>query len=96
MAEERDDLIVLVDEDGEEVEFEHLDTIEMEKGEYVVLLPTEELTADDEEIDEVVILKVDYLEDGEETFVSVEDEQELNTVFEEFKRRVQEQFNFDD
>jgi len=28
MSEERDDLVVLIDENGEETEFEHLDTIE--------------------------------------------------------------------
>lgn len=95
MEEEKDDLVVLIDEDGEEIEFEHLDTIEMNGSEYVVLLPA---SADDEdqEIDEVVILKVDYLEDGEETYISIDDDKELNLVFDEFKKRMQEQYDFDD
>jgi uncharacterized protein YrzB (UPF0473 family) len=42
MSEEKDDIVVLVDENGEEVEFEHLDTIEMNGSEYVILLPLEE------------------------------------------------------
>jgi uncharacterized protein YrzB (UPF0473 family) len=37
MDEERDDIVVLIDENGEEVEFEHIDTIEMNDNEYVVL-----------------------------------------------------------
>ena len=95
MSEERDDLVILLDEDGEEVEFEHLDTFEFEESEYVVLLPAEDLD-DDEEIDEVVILKVDYLNDEEETFISIDDDVELNNVFEEFKRRMQEQYDFEE
>lgn len=91
MSEERDDLIVLVDEDGEETEFEHIDTIEMRGNEYVVLMPynaDDEEKANDEE--EVVILKIDHGEDGEDSFVTVEDEEELDDVFEEFKNRIEE------
>jgi uncharacterized protein YrzB (UPF0473 family) len=57
MTEERDDFVVLVDEDGEEVEFEHLDTIELDGNEYVVLLPLveEDDEETEEETDEVVI-----------------------------------------
>jgi uncharacterized protein YrzB (UPF0473 family) len=91
---ERDDIIVLIGEDGEEVEFEHLDTVEMDGTEYVVLLPLDE--QDDEEIDEVVILKVDHNEEGEDAFVTVDDEEELNQVFEEFKARMEEEYDFDE
>ena len=69
---ERDDIVVLIGEDGEEVEFEHLDTVEMNGNEYVILLPLDE---QNEEIDEVVILKVDHNEDGEDAFVTVDNEE---------------------
>lgn len=92
--EERDDLVILVGEDGEEVEFEHIDTIEMNGNEYVVLLPVEE--QENEEVDEVVILKVDHNEDGEDSFVTVDDEDELNSVFEEFKTRMEEEYDFEE
>ncbi|OPX42578.1 hypothetical protein CLHUN_35450 [Ruminiclostridium hungatei] len=94
MDEERDDIVVLVGEDGEEVEFEHVDTIEMNGNEYVVLLPVEE--QENEEVDEVVILKVDHNEDGEDSFVTVDDEEELNSVFEEFKTRMEEEYDFEE
>ncbi len=94
MDEERDDIVILVGEDGEEVEFEHIDTIEMNGNEYVVLLPVEE--QEDEEVDEVVILKVDHNEDGEDSFVTVDDEEELNNVFEEFKTRMEEEYDFEE
>ncbi len=77
--EERDDVVILLGEDGEEVEFEHLDTIELNGSEYVILLPLEE--QESEEVDEVVILKIEHDEDGEDSFVTVDDEEELNKVF---------------
>lgn len=91
---ERDDIIVLIGEDGEEVEFEHLDTVEMEGNEYVILLPLDE--EENEEVDEVVILKVDHNDDGEDAFITVDDEEELNKVFEEFKTRMEEDYDFEE
>lgn len=90
---ERDDIVILIGEDGEEVEFEHLDTIEMNGNEYVILLPLDE---QDDEVDEVVILKVDHNEDGEDAFITVDDEEELNEVFEEFKERMEEEYDLDE
>ncbi len=92
--EERDDIVVLLGEDGEEVEFEHLDTIEMDGNEYVILLPLEE--QENEEVDEVVILKIEHNEDGEDSFITVDDEEELNKVFEEFKTRMEDEYDFDE
>lgn len=94
MSEERDDVVVLVDENGEEVEFEHLDTIELNGNEYVILLPVEEVE-EEKDIDEVVILKIEHGEE-EDSFVSVDDDDELEAVFEEFKIRMEDEFDFDD
>lgn len=93
MAEERDDVIVLRDEDGLEIQFEYLDTIERDGKEYVVLLPLDEVEEDEE--GEVVILQVAEV-NGEEEFLPVEDENELNAVFEEFKERMKDEFEFAD
>ncbi|MCX8129308.1 MAG: DUF1292 domain-containing protein [Clostridia bacterium] len=93
MSEERDDLVVLVDENGDEVEFEHIDTIEMNGNEYVILIPF--TTEEEQDSDEVVILKIEHGEEGEDSFVSVEDEEELNQVFEEFKQRMEDEYEFD-
>ena len=54
-GEELDNIIVLNDENGDEIEFEFLDLIEYEGEEYVVLLPHDE----EEDADEVVILKLE-------------------------------------
>lgn len=92
--EELDNIIVLNDENGEEVKFEFLDLVELDGEEYVVLLPAEE---DDEEEGEVVILKVEDTEsEEEESYVSVDDEETLNKVFEIFKEKFKDEFNFVD
>lgn len=90
--EEMDNIIVLNDEEGNEVEFEFLDLIEYEGEEYVVLLPVEE--ADD--AGEVVILQVEDIDSDEESYISVDDEDTLNKVFEIFKDKFKDEFNFVD
>ena len=92
MEDERDDIVVLVDENGEEVEFEHIDTIEMNDSEYVVLAPYLEEETEETDEEEIIILKVDHNENGEDSFVTVEDEEELDAVFEEFQSRMEEEF----
>ncbi|NLP13906.1 MAG: DUF1292 domain-containing protein [Clostridium sp.] len=95
MNEERDDLVVLIDENGEESEFEYLDTIEFNGSEYVVLLPVEQ-DDNEEDIEQVVILKIVEDPDGEDSFVTIDDENELEAVFEEFKTRMSEEYDYDE
>ena len=89
-------IIVLNDENGNEVQFEFLDLIEYDSEEYVVLLPVLEEGQEDD--GEVVILKVDDSEENgdEESYVSVDDEETLTAVFEIFKEKFKEEFNFTD
>ena len=91
-GEELDNIIILNDENGNEVKFEFLDLMEYEGEEYIILLPTEE----GEDNDEVVILKVEDVEDDPdmETYVSIDDEDTLNAVFEMFKEKFKDEFNF--
>ena len=94
--EELDNIVILNDEDGNEVEFEFLDLIEFDGEQYVVLLPTDE-SEEDEEAGEVVILKLEDSEsEEEESYVSVDDEDILNKVFEIFKEKFKDDFNFID
>ena len=91
--EELNNIITLNDENGEEVQFEFLDLIEYNEEEYVILLPLEE----SEEAGEVVILKVEHTEsEDEESYIGVEDEEELNAVFAIFKDKFKDEFNFID
>lgn len=72
-------LIALTDENGKEVVFEILGVVDHDNDEFAVLI---ENRAD---ADEVVIFKIQSLDDENEEFVSVEDEELLNKVFELFK-----------
>ena len=83
-------IIVLTDEQGNDVEFEYLDTVEYQGEEYIVLIENTE------DADEAVILKIESLDDENETYVSIDDEDLLNTVFGIFKDRYKNDFNFTD
>ena len=90
--EELDNIIVLNDEFGNEIKFEFLDLIEYNSEEYVVLYPI------DEENDDgmVVILKVESLDDDSETYVSVDDENTSQAVYNIFKDKFKNQFDFEE
>ncbi len=91
---EDSNIIYLNDENGNDVKFEFLDLIEYESEQYVVLLPAED---NEEDNGEVVILKLEDSEsEDEESYVSVDDEETLNAVFEIFKEKFKDEFNFDD
>ncbi len=94
--EELDNIIILNDEDGNEVKFEFLDLVELDNEEYVVLLPVTE--EGEEEEGEVVILKVEDTDEDsdEESYVSIDDEDTLNKVFEIFKEKFKDDFDFVD
>lgn len=90
--EEMDNIIELVDEEtGENVPFEHLDTIEMDGKTYFVL--TEYFEEPAEENDVYVMVAVTD-ENGEETLEIVEDKQTVMKVFNEFRERCDGEFDF--
>lgn len=82
-------LITLEDENGQEVEFEFLDVIEFEGTEYIVLIEN------DEDADEVVILQINQIDEETEEYVSIDDEDTLNKVFELFKKKYEGDINFE-
>ena len=94
--EELDNIIVLNNENGEEVKFEFLDLVDLDNVQYVVLLPMTEDEEDDE--GEVVILKLEDTDEDseEESYVSVEDEEILMKVFNIFKEKFKDEFDFVD
>lgn len=85
-----DNIVTLNDEFGNEVQFEFLDLVEYDGEEYVVLLP-----ADDED-GEVVILKVEAIDDDNDSYTSVEDEDILMAVFQIFKNKFKDEFDFEE
>ncbi len=85
-----DNIIVLNDEDGNEIEFEYLDAVEMDGKEYIVLLPVEE-----QEKGEVVIFRVEG-EGENETYVGIDNDEEAEKVFNLFKEKAKDDFDFAD
>ena len=90
LNEEEISLLSLPDEEGNEVEFQLIDSVDYEGAEYLILLPPEEEAA------EVVILEVEPHKDGTESYLSVDDEATLNAVFAIFKERFQDFFTFEE
>lgn len=82
-------LITLEDEEGVEVEFEFLDIVEYEGEEYIVLIEN------DEDADEVVILKINPIDDETEEYVSIEDEELLDKLFDIFKKKYEGDIAFE-
>ena len=90
LPEEEINILTLTDENGNETEFEYLDVIDYEGKEYLVLLPTEEGN------DEIVILEIEPVDEENENYLAVEDEQTLAAVYEIFKERYQDVLTFAD
>lgn len=88
--EEQEGIITLTNENGEEVEYQFIDSITYENAEYVVLLPV------DEEDCEVVILAVEADDDEMENYVFVDDEEILEGVYAIFKERFADELDFED
>ena len=72
------DFVTLIDEDGNEVEFEHIDTVEYEGVTYLAFIPAELSVEEDAE---VVIMQVVTDENGEELLEGVEDDDIADAVF---------------
>ena len=74
------DFMTIIDEDGTEFELEILSTLEYNGATYLAVVPAVDA---DEDVDlEVSILKSVEEEDGESILCAIEDEQELQTVYE--------------
>lgn len=86
-------LITLLDEDGNEREFEHLATLEYNGSSYVALVPAflepEELVESDGEL---VILKMVPDEDGEDILSSVDDDDEFEAVSSKFEKMLENDY----
>ena len=71
------DFLTIVDEDGTEFELEVLSTLEYNGASYLAVIPA---TGEEEPELEVSILK-SVEEDGEPILCAIEDEEELETVY---------------
>ena len=94
MADFGNDFYVLEDEQGNEVEYEMIDALEMDDKKYVALLPA--IQEDDDVLEEdyqIVILRLD---EEEEFLYTIDDEEEFNKVWAAFEERLSEYFDIVD
>ncbi len=90
------DVITLTDEDGVDHEFELVDTAEFNGNTYVALMvsakddPQGFLDADGE----LIIMKADLEEDGDQYLALIEDDDEYDSVADFFMERLSDQYDF--
>ena len=90
IPEEEVSILTLTDENGADIDFEYLDCIEYQDKEYLVLMPVEE------ESNEIVILEVEPVDEENENYLAVNDEDVLDAVYAIFKERYADVLNFED
>lgn len=86
--EEDEDLVTLLDDDGNEVDFYHAATVDYKGEWYIFLQPAEEM--EDVEEDELLIFKLEQDENGDDLFTPIEDEALLDAVYHEYEKLVEE------
>ena len=90
IPEEESNLLTLTDENGQEATFEYLDVIEYEGKEYLFLLPAEDESA------EIVILEIEPVDEENENYLSIDDEELLNAVYDIFKEKYKDILTFEE
>ena len=90
LAEEEVSILTLTDENGQDVDFEYLDCIDYQGKEYLVLMPADDNSA------EIVILEVEPVDEENENYLSVQDEDTLNAVYAIFKQKYEDVLDFED
>ena len=79
------DFVTIVDEDGQEYELEILDTLEMDGNTYTVFVPADIEDMDVNDPDYGLIILRTTEENGEEIYDSVDDDEELDRVYNRYQ-----------
>ena len=87
---EESGILTLTDEDGQEVDFEYLDSVDYDGKEYLVLMPADQAET------QIVILEVEPVDEENENYLSVSDEAVLDAVYGIFKERYKDILTFED
>ena len=82
--------VTLTDDEGNDIELEYVDALEHNGTTYMAFFPVVEEDGEDEENEEeygLVILK-SQMENGEEFLVTIEDEEEIDKVYDLFMEQI--------
>ena len=85
------EIFTLTDDEGNESDFEMIGSLDIDGGTYVALIPVE-----DNDDGEYVILKVVVDDDGEETLVTIDDDEEFDKVADAFEDEFIAEFDYDE
>ncbi len=85
-----DNIIILEDDLGNQVEFAVIDVYELNEETYFAMVEVTE--EGKEESDEVLIMKVDKIDTDDAELIPVTDDDELQAAFDEFLKRDEEAF----
>ena len=84
------DFVSVTDDEGNEFELEHLDTLEYKGNVYMAFVRADIDEKDEEDEDFGLILLRVIEQDGEQLLADIDDEQELNEVYEKFMEELDE------
>ncbi len=86
----------LTDEEGNEVEFELIGVAEREGKTYYAMIPADAAdTTEDDGFCEYIILRVEKDENGEDSLVTVDDDEEFDDVADCFDDMFSEEIDYD-
>lgn len=88
------EFFTLVDEDGTEIEFEKIGEAEMNGVTYFAMIPAEAEAADDG-FCEYVVLRLEKDENGEDSLVTVDDDEEFDNIADVFDDMFSEEIDYD-
>lgn len=88
--EEESSILTLTDDKGVDTDFEYLDCIEYRGKEYLILMPVDTVET------EIVILEVEPVDEENENYLAVEDENLLNAVYAIFKEKYKDILTFEE
>lgn len=88
LGEDENYVLTLVNDDGDEEDFVLLDVIEHEGSTYAVLQPESDVMDDDEA--EVIIFRMEGNDEDGTTYMPIESEELLNTLFDKFLADLEE------
>lgn len=88
LGEDENYVLTLVNDDGDEEDFVLLDVIEYEGSTYAVLQPESDVMDDNEA--EVVIFRMEGNDEDGTTYMPIESEELLNTLFDKFLADLEE------
>ena len=80
--------ITLTDDEGNEFVLEYVDALEKDGVTYMAFFPAVEDEADEESEDYGLVILKSVVENGEELLATVDDEAELNAVYELFMEQI--------